>query len=73
MSNVIDLPVITTLDIPAERILNKAIAADLQEVMLIGTAKDGSFYFAATFGDGGNVLWLMEKAKAELLKVAGFL
>lgn len=68
MSNVIDLPVVTRLDIPAERILNKAVAADLKEVMVIGTNQDGSLYFAASFGDGGNVLWLMEKAKTELMK-----
>lgn len=56
MSNVGILPVVTTLDIPAERILKQATDADLKEAMVIGTNQDGSFYFAATFGDGGNVL-----------------
>lgn len=67
------LPVITSLDIPVERVLNAAITADLQEVMLIGRRKDGEFYFAASFGDGGTVLWLMERAKIELMKVSGHL
>lgn len=71
MSNVIELPVVTKLDIPPERILNKAIGADLQEVLVIGTDKNGDFYFAASFGDGGNVLWLMERAKIELMKITG--
>jgi hypothetical protein len=71
LSNVIELPVVTKLDIPPERILNKAIVAELQEVLVIGTDKEGSFYFAASFGDGGNVLWLMERAKVELMKITG--
>lgn len=73
MSNVINLPVITTLDIPAERILGKAIEADLKEAMVIGTTKDGDFYFAATFGDGGNVLWLLERTRIEIMRVSGHL
>ena len=73
MSNVIDLPVVTRLDIPPERILNKALAAELKEVMVIGTKEDGSLYFCASFGDGGNVLWLMERTKIELLKCIGLL
>jgi hypothetical protein len=71
MSNVVILPVVTTLDIPAERILTQAIEADLKEAMIIGTSKDGSFFFAATFGDGGNVLWLLEKARIAIMKTTG--
>ena len=71
MSNVIELPVITTLPIPCERILRKATEADLKEVFVIGTRQDGSLYFSSSFGDGGNVLWLMEKAKFELMKITG--
>lgn len=71
MSNVIILPVVTTLDIPAERILGQAIVADLKEAMVLGHDKDGNFYFAATFGDGGNVLWLLEKARIAIMKTTG--
>lgn len=71
MGNVINLPVVTTLDIPAERILNKAIESDLKEVMVIGTDKEGNFYFASSFGDGGNVLWLLERTRIEIMKVSG--
>ena len=73
MSNVVILPVVTTLDIPAERILTQAIEADLKEAMIIGTNQDGSFFFAATFGDGGNVLWLLERARIEIMKISGHL
>lgn len=68
MSNVIELPVITTLDIPPERILRKAIDADLQEVIIIGTSQEGDMYFAGSMADGGNALWLIEKAKKALLE-----
>lgn len=71
MSNVIELPVITSLPIPCERILNKAIAADLKEVMVIGTNPDGSYFFASSFSDGGNVLWLLEKTRIEIMRVTG--
>lgn len=73
MSNIIILPVVTTLDIPAERILTQAIEADLKEAMVIGTNKGGVFFFAATFGDGGNVLWLLERTRIEIMKVSGHL
>lgn len=73
MGNVVILPVVTTLDIPAERILGQAIERDLKEAMVIGTDKEGNFYFAATFGDGGNVLWLLERARIEIMKVSGCL
>jgi len=68
MTNVIELPVVTTLDIPPERILRKAADADLQEVIIIGTSKEGDLYFAGSMADGGNALWLIEKAKKALLE-----
>ena len=68
MTNVIELPVVTTLDIPPERILSKAVDADLQEVIIIGTSKEGDLYFAGSMADGGNALWLIEKAKKALLE-----
>ena len=68
-SNVIELPVITRLDIPPERILKRAKKADLREVVVVGVDNDGEFYFASSVADGGSVLWLFEKAKKELLEV----
>lgn len=70
-AKVIVLPVITTLDVPAERILSGAIEAKLETAVVIGRDTEGKFYFASSVADGGDVLWLMEIAKAQLLRVTG--
>jgi len=68
MTNVIDLPVITTLDLPPSRVLEAAIEADLQDAIVVGYDAEGEFYFAASKADGGDVLWLLELAKKQLLE-----
>lgn len=68
MADVIDLPVITTLDIPAERILSSAIEKGIETAVVVGWDKEGELYFASSVADGGEVLWLLEKAKQALLK-----
>lgn len=65
--NVVVLPVITSLDIPTERVLQSALDAELQSCFVVGLDKDGEMYFASSMADGGDVLWWMEKAKAALL------
>ena len=66
--NVVVLPVITKLDLPSERILNGALSADLERCFVVGCTKDGDLYFASSVADGGDVLWLWEKAKALLME-----
>jgi hypothetical protein len=68
LGEVVELPVITSLDLPAERVLNAAIKEDLDEVVIVGFDKDGDFYFASNKSDGGGVLWLFELAKKALLE-----
>lgn len=67
MSNVVVLPVVTRLDIPAETILTRSIDEDLQSAIVIGRTQDGDIYFASSMPDGPEVLWLIEKIKATLL------
>lgn len=50
MGEVIDLPVATTVDIPADKILSAALG-NLNDVLVIGLAKDGSFYSASSSAD----------------------
>lgn len=69
VDNVVILPVVTTLDLQAERVLNHASNADLEGCIVIGRYKDGGLYFGSSFADGGDVLWLMEIAKRKLMKV----
>lgn len=61
------LPVITSLDIDVERVLNGAMTAMMQRVMVIGIDADGDFYFASSKSDGGSVLWDMETARLKLM------
>jgi hypothetical protein len=67
--NVVILPVVTRLDVPVERIINAAMEADLESIVIVGYDKDGEQYFASSIADGGTILWLFEKAKKDLLAI----
>lgn len=69
MGKIIPLGNITKLDLPVDRVL-EAAKEKLDGVILLGYEKNGDFYFASTFADGGDVLWLLENCKMELLKIA---
>lgn len=68
---VVVLPVVTSLDIPTERVLQAALSleAPLQGVVLVGRDAEGRMYFASSYADGGDALWWLEKAKLALLGV----
>ena len=70
MGEVVILGGVTTLDIPAERVLNGGLEADLKDAVLIGRDQNGELYFAGTTSDAAKIVWLMEVAKIELLKLA---
>lgn len=69
MDKVTRLPCITTLDIPADQILESA-AGKLAGVVVIGWDEEGELYFASSYGARGETLWLLEKAKRELFGMA---
>ena len=69
MGEVVEGNFITRLDIPAERILQKALEAGLETVVITGYDADGNEYFASSVADGGETLWLLERAKKQLLEV----
>ena len=68
MSNVILLNNVTRLDLPPDRVLEAALGK-LEGVIVISYAKDGSEYFASSYADGGDALWLIERFKMALLTV----
>lgn len=68
MGKVIPLGGVTKLDLPVDRIL-EAAKDSLEGVVLMGYTKDGEHYFASTYADGGEVLWLLENLKKQLLEV----
>lgn len=63
------LDVVTRLNIPAERILQAAINNELQSCVVLGYGQGGDEYFASSIADGGDVLWLIERAKLALLTI----
>ena len=66
--NIVKLDCVTSLPIPPDRVLKEA-RGKLETVIVLGWDNDGEFYFAASESDGGNAIWLMEKAKKYLLEV----
>ena len=67
MSNVVLFTGVTTLDLPCDQILEKAIGK-LDTVIILGYDKDENEYFASSVSDGAEVLWLMERMKKQLLE-----
>lgn len=68
VDNVTVLPVATTLDLDAKRVLTAALKAQLQGAIVLGADADGQLYFASSYADGGTVPWWMEKAKLSLME-----
>lgn len=66
MNNVIPLNNVTLLDLPVDRVL-EAAKDKLEGVIILGYDKEGDEYFASTYADGGDVLWLLERCKKQLL------
>ncbi len=70
VDNVTVLPVITTLSIPVERILDAAKGKELTSVVIIGYEPDGTFYLASSEGEAGNTMLDLERAKTVVLRAA---
>lgn len=68
MGEVVDLPVITSLDLDPQRVLAAAVKAEMTQVIIIGYDKDGDEYFSSSVSDGADALWHLERAKLRLLK-----
>lgn len=68
-ARVIPLGMVTRLDLPVERVLEQA-KDRMDHVVLMGWDKEGELYFASTFADGGEVMWLLEQCKIALMKAA---
>lgn len=67
--NVVELDVVSTLDLPPERILEAAKENVAGGVVVVGYDADGEFYFASSFANGAEVIWLTEMAKKRLLEI----
>ena len=67
MGEVVSLDVQTSLDIPADKVLQGALDAEIATAVVIGWDKDDNFYFASSDASIGEILLLLELAKKRLL------
>lgn len=68
-AKVIEWGGLTRLDVPADRVIRKALDAGMEAVVICGFDAEGNEYFASSLADGGDVLWHLERAKLKLLQV----
>jgi hypothetical protein len=59
---------ITRLDLNPDMVLENT-KGKLEGVIIIGYNKEGDEYFASSYADGGDVLWLLERMKLRLLNI----
>jgi hypothetical protein len=67
--NVVDFPGETTADFPPDKVLNGAIEAGLESVVIVGLSKETGLYTAASSGNTEHAIFLLEFAKHRLLRV----
>jgi hypothetical protein len=66
-NNVIVLNVLTTINLPPERILNAALEADLAALVIVGYDKNGEYYFHSSIPHGATINWLLDQCKKRII------
>lgn len=66
MTNVIDLPVLTTLDLNADKILSN-LDGKLKGFVLIGYDLNDDLFYSSTYGNKAKMLWMIENFKLDLM------
>jgi len=66
--NVVVLDCTTTHDVPLERVLEGAAETQLNDCLVLSYMPKGEFYLAATTGNNGTLLILLERARAQILR-----
>lgn len=69
MGDVVRGPFITTENTSPDRALEGAAEYGLASVVIVGFKTDGDFYFASSQADSGEVLYFLERARWELMKM----
>lgn len=69
MGEIVELGMITRLDLPTDRVLEAAKGTCTDGVVILGFDDDGSYYFASSIADAGTVIYLLEMAKKKLLEI----
>jgi hypothetical protein len=55
-------------DVPAEGVLNGAVKADLEHVVITGWTGAGEFFFATSYASDADTLWLLKMAEKYLFE-----
>lgn len=66
MAKIIQLPVLTRLDLDADRTLEN-LNGKLKGFVLAGYDTDGNEFFSTTYADSTKGLWLLERCKQVLM------
>jgi hypothetical protein len=65
--NVVELKLLTTINLPPERILNAALEADLAALVIVGYDKNGEYYFHSSIPHGATINWLLDQCKKRII------
>ncbi|MGJ4857053.1 hypothetical protein ACN6KF_003037 [Labrys sp. La1] len=57
----------TTLDVPADRVVDAA--KGLKSVVVVGQNEDGSLYFASSLGELSKTHWLLSLAQNQVMQM----
>lgn len=68
MGDVVEIGCVTSLDVPPEKVLQKAIEAKIEDVIVLGWDADGEFYVASSAASGPEFLWKLELARQHLMQ-----
>lgn len=68
--NVVRLSTATKADIPSNLVLQAAMFAEVEDVLVVGRGEDGSLYFAAAPADLRDVAWLLRLAGLKVDEMA---
>ena len=68
--NVVEWDGETRLDVPSERVLQHAMDAGIEDVVVIGITREGDEWYESASADARTVLWLLERTKQRLLDTA---
>ncbi len=67
MGNVLRPDFWTTQDVHVSNVREAAVEACPEKLLCIGIDKDGDPYYAASFSNGHELLWMVEQFKHKLL------
>ena len=68
-AEIIEWDGVTSLDIPVERVLSRALRANLDSVVIVGWREDGSFYFCSSKADAADCAWALQRGVYELNRI----